>query len=155
MTTALIELGFHSNPDDSVALRNTTFQIAATRGIEKGYRMFKAGETDCLPFKIVSILSVAGKYRMPIPFPITLQGHPRFPVTSKSVSVICPKGWTCPNITTNFNEATNGNIIPTETCNASDTKPAATFRWKTTVTDADGIVTGAVEHDISCSPATT
>lgn len=43
MPTALIELGFHTNMDDSAALRDSAFRIVAMRGVEKGYRTFKRG----------------------------------------------------------------------------------------------------------------
>nr|WP_235791004.1 hypothetical protein [Xanthomonas citri] len=69
MPTALIEVGFHSNADDSTALRNSVFRAAAMRGVEKGYRTFKAGETTCLPFKIASIPTASGKFRVRFPVP--------------------------------------------------------------------------------------
>lgn len=39
----LIELGFHTNPEDALALQDPIFQAAATRGIVEGYTAFRAG----------------------------------------------------------------------------------------------------------------
>ncbi|AAM38123.1 N-acetylmuramoyl-L-alanine amidase [Xanthomonas citri pv. citri] len=154
MPTALIEIGFHSNADDSTALRNSVFRAAAMRGVEKGYRTFKSGETTCLPFKIASIPTASGKFRVRFPVPVTLQGHPRFPVTVVTVPVSCPSTWTCNNKTNSFTKAVDNVVTTTYYCDAPSTKPAASFKWKTTVKDADGVVTAAVEHMTSCSAGT-
>ncbi len=154
MPTALIEVGFHTNADDSIALRNSVFRAAAMRGVEKGYRTFKAGETTCLPFKIASIPTASGKFRVRFPVPVTLQGHPRFPVTVVTVPVSCPSTWTCGSKTNSFTKAVDNVVTPTYYCDAPSTKPAASFKWKTTVKDADGVVTAAVEHMTSCSAGT-
>ncbi len=153
MPTALIEVGFHSNADDSVALRNSVFRAAAVRGIEKGYRTFKAGQTDCSPFKIAAIPPASGPFRVRLPVPITLSGYPRFPVTVRTTSVTCPETWTCNSKTNTFNQAVDNKVTPEYYCDAPNTKAGASFKWKTTVTDYDGVVTAAVEHTTSCAPA--
>ncbi|QWN07220.1 hypothetical protein DGN11_06995 [Xanthomonas citri pv. fuscans] len=42
----------------------------------------------------------------------------------------------------------------TVTQNSAHAQPAASFKWKTTVKDADGVATAAVEHMTSCSAGT-
>lgn len=86
--------------------------------------------------------------------PVTLQGHPRFPVTVVTVPVSCPSTWTCNNKTNSFTKAVDNVVTTTYYCDAPSTKPAASFKWKTTVKDADGVVTAAVEHMTSCSAGT-
>jgi|GEM_PF-633876 len=151
MPTTLVEIGFHSNVDDSKALQSSVFRAAAMRGVEKGYRTFKKGETECSPFKIASIPPVSGKFRVRLPVPVRLQGHPRFPVTVVNVPIICPPDWTCRNKTSSFRTAVDNVITPTFYCDAPNTKPPATFTLRSTVRDADGIVTSAVDHTVSCS----
>lgn len=153
MPTALVEIGFHTNATDSAALQNSSFRAAAMRGVEKGYRTFKAGQTDCSPFEIADIPAASGVFRVRFPVPMTLQGHPRFPVTVVTVPVECPATWSCNSKRNTFTQATDNKVTPTYYCDAPNTKPAASFKWKTTVKDADGVVTATVEHTTSCGPA--
>lgn len=41
MTAVLVEVAFHSNPDDAAALLDPTFRLASMKGVEKGYRLHK------------------------------------------------------------------------------------------------------------------
>src|SRR3546814_10535318 len=36
-------------------------------------------------------------------------------------------------------------------CAASPATPTATFQWKTTLTDADGVVTNVIQHSSTCT----
>lgn len=48
--STLIEIGFHTNPSDAMALQDPVFQAASTIGMEQGYQDFLAGRgTDGKP----------------------------------------------------------------------------------------------------------
>jgi len=155
MPTALIEVGFHDNTNDSTMLRDANFRQAAMRGVEKGYRLYKAGKTDCEPLKIVSIPTTTGKFRVAIPVPVTISGNPRFPIKFETQNVKCPSGWSCTGKITTFTESPNNMVQPTYFFNVEDSKPAASFTWKSWITDADGVVSNVIEHVVNAEPSTT
>lgn len=45
MPSVLIEIGFHTNPSDAVALQDPVFQAAAMKGAALGYQRFSAGQS--------------------------------------------------------------------------------------------------------------
>ncbi|RXR00315.1 N-acetylmuramoyl-L-alanine amidase family protein [Pseudoxanthomonas composti] len=76
MATALVEVGFHSNSEDSALLRNSSFRAAAMRGVEKGYRMYKEGKS-CAPFSVASVGPASGPKGTKVPVYFTYTGEPR------------------------------------------------------------------------------
>ncbi|WDK30237.1 N-acetylmuramoyl-L-alanine amidase [Xanthomonas campestris] len=76
----IVESGFHTNPTDAVALRDTVFQEAAMKGVEKGYRVSSKGKS-CVPQKITSVPKAVANLNGPkLQVPITFVGNPQFPV---------------------------------------------------------------------------
>ena len=150
MSAIIVEVGFHTNVSDAAALQNPEFRAAAMKGVEKGYRLNAAGKTTCEPFKISSIPSVTGPYRVSMPVLVNYVGYPQFPVNMKVDYVTCPYPWSCKgfekSVATEVPSPLTYNVI----CNA-DPRPPATFKIKTTLTDADGVKTNAVEHTYTCA----
>lgn len=54
MPSALVEIAFHTNPDDALALQDPRFRTASMKGVEKGYRMWREGK-PCDPPSIASV----------------------------------------------------------------------------------------------------
>ncbi|WP_425481894.1 N-acetylmuramoyl-L-alanine amidase [Lysobacter panacisoli] len=152
MPSVIVEVGFHTNPTDAAALQNATFRSAAMRGVEKGYRLNSEGRTGCTPFAISSIPSSPGKYYQDFPVKYYFTGYPRFPVTLKTTNVSCPSGWTCSNKSTSYARVVPSPLTSNFYCTAQSTTPAATFKWRTTLVDADGVATKPVDHTTTCSP---
>jgi hypothetical protein len=150
MPAVIVEVGFHTNAEDAAAIQNQTFRAAATRGMEKGYRMYKLGAHTCLPFQVTSIPNVSGSHNTDIPVFIQFLGFPQFPVRASISFVSCAAGWNC----TPYTKTINGPVISpmhyTVRCSASSTTPPATFTVKTVLTDADGVKTAAVQHSYTC-----
>ncbi|MEA9587607.1 N-acetylmuramoyl-L-alanine amidase [Xanthomonas sp. WHRI 10064A] len=149
----LIEVGFHSNPQDAAAFVDPVFQDAAMKGIEKGYRVNSRGKT-CVPQKITSVPNVVFTVNGPrLDVPINFVGNPQFPVVRTREFVKCPSGWTCPkaeSFTISAEQASP--IVGTWSCTGNQTIPRTTFQIKTTIVDADG-VKNEFNSSFVCAPA--
>jgi N-acetylmuramoyl-L-alanine amidase len=134
----LVEVGFHSNPDNAVALLDPVFQDAAMRGIEKGYRVNRGGNA-CVPQKITVPNIVATINGPQVDVPISFVGNPQFPVTRTREFLSCPTGWTCPG-RESFVISTEqpSPIIGKWSCTGSSSTKATNFDILTTTVDADG-----------------
>lgn len=102
MPTSLIEFGFHTNTEDAVALQDSEFVAKATRGVEKGYRTFKKGETDCRPLTITNVPAVTGPPRRDIPYTVQFVGSPTYPLYLRSKVVTCPPNYLCSQNSTQY-----------------------------------------------------
>jgi N-acetylmuramoyl-L-alanine amidase len=156
MPSVIIEVGFHTNTDDAAALQDPVFLTASMKGAEKGYRLNAAGKTACEPFKISSIPNVSGPQNTNIPANINYVGYPQFSVTRKTEIISCASGWSCSNYNGSYTSSVPSPLTFNFRCSVSSSKPTATFRWRTTLTDVDGVVTNSVEHTSTCTaPVTT
>lgn len=109
-----------------------------------------------LPFKILSLANVSGPQGVNIPASVHYQGNPAFPVKRKTKIVQCASGWTCSDYNGTYTSATPSPLTFNFRCTNTSPLPTATFRWRTTLTDANGVVTNAVEHTSTCTrPAGT
>lgn len=79
MSTVIAEVGFHTNPEDQVALKDPAFQRAAMLGFEKGYRMYRLGKS-CEPFTITSTPTIKAASTSSFQIVSHYQGNPTFPV---------------------------------------------------------------------------
>lgn len=123
------------------------FREAAMKGV--GFRLKAEGKT-CEPFKIASIPNVAGSHNTDIAANIHYKGYPQFPVEQKTENVSCPGTWSC----SSYNKVHTASESPLEFnfhCTASPATPTATFEWRTTLTDADGVVTNVIQHSSTCT----
>jgi hypothetical protein len=150
MPAVIAEVGFHTNAQDAAALQDQTFRAAATRGMEKGYRMYKLGAHTCQPFQVTSIPNVSGAHNTDIPVFIHFLGFPQFPVKASISFVTCAAGWNCTPYTKTINGPTISPMYYTIRCSAPSTTPPGTFTVKTVLTDADGVKTAAVQHSYTC-----
>ena len=155
MPTVVVETAFHSNPDDALALQDPLFRTATMKGVEKGYRLNAAGKTTCEPFKIDSIPNVSGPQNTNIPANIDYSGYPQFSVKRKTEIIGCASGWSCRNYNGTYRASVPTPLTFSFRCSVSSPKPAATFRWRTTLTDVDGVVTNSVEHTSTCTTPVT
>lgn len=151
MSSVIVEVGFHSNPNDALALQDPEFRTAAMKGVEKGYRLNAEGNTNCEPFGITSIPNATGPQNMPIQHIVNYEGHPQFPVKAKMEFVSCQSGWTCNDFEVTFANDVPSPLIYNTTCTVSTPRPPATFRIRTTLIDADGVSAEPVEHSYTCT----
>lgn len=150
MPAVVLEVGFHTNAGDAAALKDPAFRDAAMKGVEKGFRLHAKGKT-CEPFKIASIPNVSGPQGVNIPAKIHYKGYPLFPVKRQTKIVSCAAGWSCSDYNGTYTSNTPSPLTFNFRCTNSSPEPTATFRWRTTLTDADGVVTNAVEHTSTCT----
>ncbi|MBX9400214.1 hypothetical protein K4L06_02755 [Lysobacter sp. BMK333-48F3] len=105
-------------------------------------------------FQIVSIPNVTGPQGVNIPAQIHYEGTPTFPVQRNTKIIQCASGWTCSDYNGTYSSATPSPLNFNFRCGNSSSLPTATFLWRTTLTDAKGVVTNAVEHTSTCTSTT-
>ncbi|WP_061539286.1 N-acetylmuramoyl-L-alanine amidase [Collimonas fungivorans] len=150
MPSVIIEAGFHTNPSDAAALKDPVFRTAAMKGVEKGYRL-TAEDKGCEPFKIDRIPDASGMQNTYIPVEVHYQGYPQFAVTAKVEVVSCPSGWICSGGELEYLDQEDTPLVYEVMCNGISWSPA-TFRFKTSLSDLDGVSPAAVEHNMTCLP---
>jgi hypothetical protein len=79
MPSVIVEVGFHTNPDDAKLLLDRDFQQLAMRGVAKGYRLFRENK-PCEEFMVEAQPDVVGKPGIDVKFPVTIKGNPLFPI---------------------------------------------------------------------------
>ncbi|MCC4631856.1 MULTISPECIES: N-acetylmuramoyl-L-alanine amidase [Xanthomonas] len=135
----IIEVGFHSNPQDAAAFRDTVFQEAAMKGIEKGYRVNRDGKT-CVPQKITSVPKAVANLNGPkLQVPITFIGNPQFPVKRVRKITNCPAGWTCPDDVFTYEQEQTTPFNTTWWCNGPTDTKTQVVDVLVTLEDADGV----------------
>jgi N-acetylmuramoyl-L-alanine amidase len=88
MPSVIVEVGFHTNPEDALLLRNREFQGLAMRGVAKGYRLFREGK-PCGEFSIEPLAPASGRVGYDVHLPVALLGNPVFPVRMTSRDLNC------------------------------------------------------------------
>ncbi|CAD7722065.1 hypothetical protein LMG31884_33940 [Xanthomonas hydrangeae] len=146
--STIIEVGFHTNAADAIALRNTKFRTLASKGMAKGLKLYKEGKA-CTPFKIDSIPTLSGPIGTPFDYKINYSGNPAFPVKMYFEVVSCQSGWSCSGGT---RTATVVGSPLTFQISCSGKTTAGTFVYKRWLEDADGVKTAPVNHTYSCVP---
>ncbi|QWP75779.1 hypothetical protein J5226_19530 [Lysobacter sp. K5869] len=106
-------------------------------------------------FQILSLANVAGPQGVDIPARVFYDGTPKFPVQRKTKIVECASGWSCSDYNGTYSSAAPSPLTFNFKCTPSSPMATATFRWRTTLTDANGVITNAVDHTSTCTkPAT-
>jgi N-acetylmuramoyl-L-alanine amidase len=95
MPSVIVEVGFHTNPEDALLLRNREFQGLAMRGVAKGYRLFREGK-PCEDFAVKPVAEALGRVGYDVHLPLALAGNPAFPVRVTSRTLNC-SGRYCPS----------------------------------------------------------
>ncbi len=148
MPSAIIELGFHTNPLDAQAMQTASFRNAAVKGIERGISDYHAGNA-CSEFLITEIPSFSAVAGTPMDMMIHFTGTPRFPVTLRTRNVSCSQGWTCGPATAIFRTRDDSPIKRTFACGTSASQ-TGNFTYVAWLTDASGIKTPEAEYNYSC-----
>lgn len=107
-----------------------------------------------LPFRILGLENVAGPQGVDIPARIFYQANPRFPVRRATRIVQCASGWECDDYNGTFTSQAPSPLAFNFRCTNPEPLPTATFRWLTTLTDADGAVTNGISHTSTCTRPT-
>ena len=149
MPSVIVETAFHTNPQDAAALLDPAFRLAAMKGVEKGYRLFRDNK-PCVPLAITAIPNAQGPHKTNIPISVYFSGNPQFPINVQTTTIVCPSNWTCINYSTNFSQETASPVTFNVRCDAPSNIPTATFGVRTVITDADGVVSNAFDHQYTC-----
>lgn len=104
------------------------------------------------PFEITGIADVSGPYYEPTFVDVNYSGIPKFPVTLTVATVVCP-GEPCGEWSVSFPDKAATPLQYYWGCASQDTSAPVSGRLRTTLTDASGISTEPVEHNITCTPA--
>lgn len=79
MPSVIVEVGFHTNPDDAALLLNPEFQGLPMRGIAKGYRLYREDKV-CSDFTVNSLPDAVGRVGYDVHLPVSFTGNPVFPI---------------------------------------------------------------------------
>ncbi len=150
--STIIEVGFHSNAEDALALQSSEFRGAAVAGMAKGVRLYNEGKS-CSTFKIDSIPTVTGQVNTPFNYVINYSGNPTYPVKVYSEPVICANSWSCSRFNRSVISPELSPITQTISCTSNQAGQSGTFRYKRWLVDADGVKTAPVEHTYTCNAA--
>lgn len=151
MPSLIVEVGFHTNASDAVALKDPVFVTAAMKGVEKGYRLHGEGK-DCQQFKVPKIENVTGLQNQDIPIKVPFKGFPEFTVTAIVDIVSCPPGWTCTGGQVPFTNKQASPLKYTFICNTNGKEAPITVGLRTTLQDIDQVKTEPVVHTVTCLP---
>lgn len=144
-------LGFGSHtshPQCAMFATLAAGQVKRTLCIEEKQEFLaKYGEA----FKIQRLDNVVGPQGINIPARIFYGGSPTFPVGRTTRNIGCPSGWSCSDYNGAYSSQAPSPLPLNFRCTNPYPRPTATFRWLTTLTDAIGAVTNAVEHTSTCT----
>jgi len=146
----IVEVAFHTNPTDAAALKNTTFQKASMRGVEKGYRLNHEGK-GCVPQQITAVAAASGPQYKDIPVVVDFKGYPRLPLLAEVKYTSCPSGWSCNSSNRVTAMISDTRLSYTVKCSPSAPRPTTTFNVTTVLIDADGVRTPAVQNSFTCT----
>lgn len=148
MPSVLIEVAFHTNPNDALALQDPVFREAAMKGVEKGHRLYMQSE-PCTHFAITEIPASSGPHGGNARVDVSYEGFPQYPVTAILELASCPPGFTCTPGQAIFGEEANP-LSYNISCNTTPGTPPATATWRTTLIDSDNVETASIEHPVTC-----
>lgn len=104
--------------------------------------------------RITGIPNVSGPQRVVISAKIFYAGAAPFPLTRETINISCPGGWSCGPYNGNFPVNAPSPLTFNFKCTNTGDLPTSTFGWRTTLIDANGVRTNAVDHTSTCtSPA--
>ena len=149
MPTLLVEVGYHTNPDDAVLLKDATFQVKAMNGVEKGWRMYREGK-PCTPFNLSFISDVSGTHNTAIPIPLKYVGYPRFAVKAELLGTNCPAAFDCTKQTINFATSIPSPLAANFTCKTASATPTTNLIVDVQLIDVDGIKTFIQRPQVKC-----
>ena len=162
MPSALLEVGFHTNPDDTTLLKDTYFHSVAMQGVAKGYWIYSLGKT-CVPLEVVSVPDVEGPQDAKVAFPVlvNIHGFPHtvtdgaFAVKAHVDAISCPSGATCQGGRIHASsKQPDGPYEYRHTCTGSN-EVSFVARYRLTLEDSDGVSTEPLEYNVTCQSSGT
>jgi N-acetylmuramoyl-L-alanine amidase len=148
MPSVIVEVGFHTNPQDALLLRNREFQSLAMRGVAKGYRLFRENK-PCGDFTIKPVLPSFGRIGYDVHLPVGLAGNPVFPIHVTSRAVNCSGRYCHSRSATLFNQAEFEKYRVQYLCTRNDLgKPPVELSVE--AKDADGVIAKPTIYKVAC-----
>ncbi|AWH46508.1 N-acetylmuramoyl-L-alanine amidase [Stenotrophomonas sp. ZAC14A_NAIMI4_1] len=146
MPSVVVEVAFHTNAADAVALQDPVFRTASMKGVEKGYRLFREGK-GCVPLKAEPIdgihLPAGGAQQVDVVF----EGYPQYPIELVTTNVGCPPGWKCTDSRVRIERP---GAKPSQVTLRCENTGSAPIYWNTQVVDDDGVKSPPVPHWVQC-----
>lgn len=105
--------------------------------------------------QIVSLPNVAGPHNVDISAKVFYEGSPTFPLKRETLNTSCPSGWSCSAYNGNYSSHAASPLTFNYKCTVSASKPTATFGWRTTLIDANGVRTNSIDHTSTCTQSTS
>lgn len=146
MPSVIVEVAYHSNPEDALALQDPVFREASMKGVEKGYRLWREGK-GCNPLKVDPIATIrvaAGQSRV---VDLGFAGFPQYPVVIETKNVACPPGWKCTDGAVTLPDPDSKPAQITLRCENAGSAP---IYWDTRMVDDDGVKSPPVRHIVQC-----
>jgi N-acetylmuramoyl-L-alanine amidase len=79
MPSVIVEVGFHTNAQDALLLRERAFQVLSMRGVAKGYRLYR-NKRPCEDFAVKPAEEVTGRVGVDVQLPFSFKGNPVYPI---------------------------------------------------------------------------
>lgn len=148
MPSVIVEIGFHTNPDDVEAMKDPLFQAAAMRGLAKGVYLFHQGK-DCRTFELEKMPNLELKWAQSFRAPVSYHGYPTFPIDLVYEVVECPSSWESFKCGRTRKLYFSGEVPEVAlSCGPQFETTTATYRvW---ILDFDGVRTEPVEFQLTC-----
>ncbi|MFK3844813.1 N-acetylmuramoyl-L-alanine amidase [Stenotrophomonas sp. NPDC078853] len=146
MPSIIVEVAYHSSPEDALALQDPVFREASMKGVEKGYRLWREGK-GCNPLKVDPIATIrvaAGQSRV---VDLAFAGFPQYPVVIETKNVACPPGWKCTDGAVTLADADTKPAQITLRCENAGSAP---IFWNTRMVDDDGVKSPPIRHIVQC-----
>ncbi|WP_312681881.1 N-acetylmuramoyl-L-alanine amidase family protein [Stenotrophomonas chelatiphaga] len=146
MPSVIVEVAYHSNPEDALALQDPVFREASMKGVEKGYRLWREGK-GCNPLKVDPIATIrvaAGQSQV---VDLAFAGFPQYPVVIETKNVACPPGWKCTDGAVTLPDPDSKPAQITLRCENAGSAP---IYWDTRMVDDDGVKSPPVRHIVQC-----
>ncbi len=139
----------HGRGDPGTAYRNDLFYMPIERISSLGLTVLTES------FDIEKIDEVSGRYASNIPVEIDFRGKPKFPLTLSITSVNCLPSQPCGTWSFDFPEKTQTPFVYAWSCALIEglwwDSPPITAILQSSLKDASGLETSAVEHKVNCS----
>lgn len=148
MPSAIVEVGFHTNPADALALQDPVFRTASMKGVEKGYRLWREGK-GCTPLALQRVTDVTLPPHTVGKAEVHFEGHPRFPVTMEITSLECPQGSTCDSGEEIKEKPMDSPLTFEIGCGRGDHTRIS--QWQTVLRDDDGVRSAPAQHQLTCT----
>lgn len=139
----------HGRGEPGTPYRNDLFYMPIERISSLGLAVLTES------FEIEKIDEVSGRYAADIPVAIDFRGKPKFPLTLSITSVNCLPSQPCGTWSFEFPEKIQTPFVYAWSCQLIDglwwDSPPMTAILRSSLKDASGVQTSAVEHKVNCS----